>query len=528
MHKSVKLTTPCEFINVEPLNPLISKCQIKVCYVGEQPNRNKSVITKEVATKMANSLPGSPIVGYFNDNKKDFEEHNRTIEISNGKFEMKDTTKPYGFVPTDAKVWFQQYQDDDAIIREYLCTEGYLWTGQYPECQRIIDKGNNQSMELDTERIDAYWTKDENEKPQFFIINEAIVSKLCILGEDCEPCFEGASVTKPETEIKFSLGDDFKEQLFSMMQEIKDLLVDNKEGGARVFTRYSVEIGDSLWNALYSHVYKTYSIEEVCEDGDQKFAILKDSEGNFSRLDFSLAEDGTVTFAEEVSAIEYTSAEEAQFSAEAVEAFVAEFKKKEEEDKKDKDPEDDSEDKSGKSDNSNSEDKSEGDKSDSSKSDDKEKDDKKDDEGDEKKKKGKFSLEEIPEYVELSTKFSELESKYNALVAERDSLQAQLQPLVEFKAKAERTQKEDMIKSFYMLSDEDKADVVANIDTYSLDDIEAKLSILCVRNKVSFNLDDDKDSKKDPMVYNLGGSIEDDASTPAWVKAAIKTAEKLK
>ena len=526
MHKSVKLTTPCEFINVEPLNPLISKCQIKVCYVGEQPNRNKSVITKEVATKMANSLPGSPIVGYFNDNKKDFEEHNRTIEISNGKFEMKDTTKPYGFVPTDAKVWFQQYQDDDAVIREYLCTEGYLWTGQYPECQRIIDKGNNQSMELDTERIDAYWTKDENEKPQFFIINEAIVSKLCILGEDCEPCFEGASVTKPETEIKFSLGDDFKEQLFSMMQEIKDLLVDNKEGGARVFTRYSVEIGDSLWNALYSHVYKTYSIEEVCEDGDQKFAILKDSEGNFSRLDFSLAEDGTVTFADEVSAIEYTSAEEAQFSAEAVEAFVAEFKKKE--DKKDKNPEDGSEDKSGKSDNSNSEDKSEGDKSDSSKGDDKEKDDKKDDEEDEKKKKGKFSLEEIPEYVELSTKFSELESKYNALVAERDSLQAQLQPLVEFKAKAERTQKEDMIKSFYMLSDEDKADVVANIDTYSLDDIEAKLSILCVRNKVSFNLDDDKDSKKDPMVYNLGGSIEDDASTPAWVKAAIKTAEKLK
>ena len=528
MHKSVKLTTPCEFINVEPLNPLISKCQIKVCYVGEQPNRNKSVITKEVATKMANSLPGSPIVGYFNDNKKDFEEHNRTIEISNGKFEMKDTTKPYGFVPTDAKVWFQQYQDDDAVIREYLCTEGYLWTGLYPECQRIIDKGNNQSMELDTERIDAYWTKDENEKPQFFIINEAIVSKLCILGEDCEPCFEGASVTKPETEIKFSLGDDFKEQLFSMMQEIKDLLVDNKEGGARVFTRYSVEIGDSLWNALYSHVYKTYSIEEVCEDGDQKFAILKDSEGNFSRLDFSLAEDGTVTFADEVSAIEYTSAEEAQFSAEAVEAFVAEFKKKEEEDKKDKDSEDDSEDKSGKSDSSKSEDKSEGDKSDSSKSDDKEKDDKKDDEEDEKKKKGKFSLEEIPEYVELSTKFSELESKYNALVAERDSLQAQLQPLVEFKAKAERTQKEDMIKSFYMLSDEDKADVVANIDTYSLDDIEAKLSILCVRNKVSFNLDDDKDSKKDPMVYNLGGSIEDDASTPAWVKAAIKTAEKLK
>ena len=52
-----------------------------------------------------------------------------------------------------------------------------------------------------------------------------------------------------------------------------------------------------------------------------------------------------------------------------------------------------------------------------------------------------------------------------------------------------------MIASFYMLSDEDKKDVVANIDTYSLDDIEAKLSIICVRNKVSFNLDDDKPRK---------------------------------
>ena len=33
----------------------------------------------------------------------------------------------------------QIFLDDDAIEREYLVTEGYLWTGQYPECQRIIN-----------------------------------------------------------------------------------------------------------------------------------------------------------------------------------------------------------------------------------------------------------------------------------------------------------------------------------------------------------------------------------------------------
>mgnify|MGYP003402614832 FL=1 len=106
-HQSVPmLEHPCEFINITPINPLISKCEIKVCYVGDEPNRNRSVITKEVATEMANSLPGSPIVGYYNEAAGDFEEHNRIIDISGGKVQIKDTTRPYGFVDLGAKVWF--------------------------------------------------------------------------------------------------------------------------------------------------------------------------------------------------------------------------------------------------------------------------------------------------------------------------------------------------------------------------------------------------------------------------------------
>ena len=196
IHKSVLLNTPCEFINITPFNPLISKCQIKVCYVGEQPNRNKSVITKEVATEMANSLPGSPIVGYYNEAKEDFEGHNKIIEISGGEFKLKDTTRPYGFVDLNAKVWFQWFLDDDSIEREYLMTEGWLWTGQWPECKRIIDEGNHQSMELDEDTLNAYWSRGANGERQFFIINEAIISKLCVLGEDVEPCFEGASISQ--------------------------------------------------------------------------------------------------------------------------------------------------------------------------------------------------------------------------------------------------------------------------------------------------------------------------------------------
>ena len=77
-----------------------------------------------------------------------------------------------------------------------------------------------------------------------------------------------------------------------------------------------------------------------------------------------------------------------------------------------------------------------------------------------------------------------------------------------------------------MLSDEDKKDVVDNIDTYSLDDIEAKLSVICVRNRVSF-AQEEEEEQKDPTVYNLDNDINDDSTTPAWVKAALNVAKSL-
>ena len=519
MHTSIKLDTPIEFINITPLNPLISKCQIKVCYVGDKPNRNRSIITKDVAKQMANSLPGCPIVGFYNEEKGDFEEHNRIIDISNGKFEIKDTTRPYGFVDLNAKVWFQKYMDDGMNEHEYMMTEGWLWTGQYPECRRILSHGNNQSMELDEETINAHWSKDGNGDPKFFIINEAIISKLCTLGEANEPCFEGANIAAPT--IQFAFEDGFKEQLFSMMNELKEYLTKEEK---KVFTRYAVEIGDALWTALYSHVEGTYGIESVCEDGDQKFAILT-SDDKYYRLDFSINEENVVEFAAEASLLEdYTPDEEPQFDAAAV-AEYAKSKKKDDEEEEEKKPAD----------------KGEGEKNPPAK--DGEGEEEKcpkcgkpksececEDEEDDDKKKGKkekYNLEEIQEYVELSEKYSELETNYANAQTRIADLEKELGELTEFKKQVDRAEKQKMIDGFYMLSDEDKKNVVENIDTYSVKDIEAELSIICVRNKVSFSLDEDKDEKKDPTTFSLNGGLDGDETVPAWIKALRSVASEM-
>lgn len=533
-HTSIKLETPCEFINITPVNPLISKCQIKVCYVGDTPNRNGSIITKEVARQMANSLPGSPIVGYYNDVTGDFEEHNRVIDISNGQFKIQDTTKPYGFVDLGARAWFQKF-NDDGVEHEYLMTEGYIWTGQYPECQRIIDQGNNQSMELDEKTLNATWTKDDNGKPKFFIINEAIISKLCVLGEECEPCFEGSQITK----FSLTFDEDFKQKLFSMMNDLKELI---KEGGTKVFSRYAVEIGDNLWNSLWNYtlekypdannVYSSvYAIEGVCEEDSQKFAVLQNRADNkYYRLNFSLNEtDGFVPADALIEVTEsYTPAAEPQFSLEAVKTYETEYaskKKAEEEDKNNKDNKSNSDNKSEGEDN-NSDDSEDGkgkkpkDKKDNSDSKDNNPDDDGNKDDEDKKKKKKYSLEDITEYQELKAEYEELKSKYAALETEKNSLTEEIEPLREFKLASEKKDKEAMIAQFYMLSDDDKKDVIDNIDKYSVDDIEAKLSVICVRNKVSFDLDEDKETK--PTTYNLNNSEDDDESIPAWVKAALK------
>ncbi len=106
MHTSIKMDCPIEFINIKPLNPLISKCEIKVCYVSDEPNRNNSIITKETARKMANSLPGCPIVGYYDEETEDFDEHSEIMTVKDGKLIIKDITRPYGFVDLGARVWF--------------------------------------------------------------------------------------------------------------------------------------------------------------------------------------------------------------------------------------------------------------------------------------------------------------------------------------------------------------------------------------------------------------------------------------
>lgn len=466
MHQSIATIDSPEFINLQPLeiNPLMSSCEIKVLYLGE--NRNQSYITKEVATEMAKTLRGAPIVGYYREDKEDFRDHGEKIIFDDEGVKFECLTKPYGFVAPDAKVWFQKFEDTDdfgnTVTREYLMTTGYLWTGQYEEAKLAIDEGRPQSMELDSETLDGHWSTNNKTGMDFFIINDAIFSKLCILGEDVEPCFEGANVTAPQVSTTFTkIDDNFKKTLYTMMQDLKFAL----EGGQ------NMELEE-----------KSVETEEVVAT-----EVVEDSAA-------ATVEENSV----ENDNLEQSVSTETQDSIEAAQSSQEEYVKSEEDKKEEEDESDTKED----------------DTKENTSDDDEEK--KKDVEknacGSDGKKKKDYELIE-KELEETKTAYAALEEKYQALV--------------EFKESVDNEKKDKLIDSFYMLSDEDKKDVIENKSNYSLDEIEAKLSVICVRKKVNFDLDDTskseekvEDSVKDVITYTVN---ETDTSTPAWIAALKQT-----
>lgn len=438
---SVQTLDNPEFINITSISPLISKCEIKVLYVGE--NRNRSFITKEVAAEMAQSLPGTPIVGHFVDNKEDFGDHGQQMIIDGEGVKFNTLTKPYGFVAPDSKVWFQKFEDTDEFgnvtVREYLMTEGYLWTEQFEECKRVVSNGNPQSMELDEKSLKGHWSTDNNRGVEFFIINDAIFSKLCILGEDVEPCFEGASVTKPEVSSHFSKNDNFNKTLFTMMQELKFAL----EGGQNM-------------PEVENIVEETPVIESENLDVQDK-------------IDEQVSEE-----IEEITEGQTLTEESEIVEAPVVEAEAlpeSEFVKKEDEEEKSDDKEEES---------------SEDEKSD--------KEDEKEDDEDKKK----YALLE-QQYQELEAKFTKLNEEYQEIMNEK---------------------KDALINSFSMLDEADKKDVIDNKVNYSLDEIEAKLSVIFTRKQMSATpVVEEAVVEEVPVTYSLNNDM---SNYPDWVKATLE------
>lgn len=408
---SVATIAAPEFVNLaaDALNPGISKADVKVLYLGK--NRNGSYIDKETAMKMSETLRACPIVGAYRKDIDDFGDHGEIIHIENGEITFDCATVPYGFVAPDAKVWFKDFTDYDefgnTVDRTYLMTTAYLWTGQYPEIERCVKEGMGQSMELDGESINGHWAEDSETGIEFFIINDASFTKLCVLGNDVEPCFEGASVEAPNISDKFSK-ENFTTTLYNMMNELKFALAEKEEDVPAEPEEDFSENGTDNSNS-------TGEVDDTFTD--------KKEEPLDQNADFT---ENPVEG--EVEPVVEDSIKEDEYTAE--------------------------------------------------------------------------------KFAEKEEKLSNLKEELTFLQEKYSNLEQEVEELRSFKADRISADKDNLINKYNMLSDDDKAEIVANKDSYSYEEIESKLALLYVKKNVDFEDQEDKQVRHNEPTVTFGVSGE--------------------
>ena len=235
--------------NLEKLSPVLSKARCRIFYKYE--NRNGTYITDEFAEKLINSLPYTPVKGIYDEFNEDYTDHG----------EKRNLGRIYGIVPENPNFSWENYLDEDGVERQYACTDVYIFSALYEEAGQIV--GKSQSMELYQPSIKGDWTIINGKK--LFKFEDGCFLGLQVLGDEVEPCFEGASF--------FSLYNELK----NMVQQLKKYSLNFNKGGMSEVAKLNFKLSDSqkhdaIWallNDKYTeegHWEITYTICDIYDD----------------------------------------------------------------------------------------------------------------------------------------------------------------------------------------------------------------------------------------------------------------------
>ena len=205
---------------IKPINEQFTLCKCYVMALGK--NENKTNIPKEAVDDALPSLFNIPVVAHLfadENGKKHVGGHDMELIVNEkGKLAFRVLTVPYGTVPQQDDVYYEEVVEDDGKVNTYLVADIILWTGRYPE---LLDAKYSdeiyfaQSMEI----IPSETRREEG----LLTIKKFQFSALCLLGksdndsENIAPCFASAFIepydfaAKDETWTK--LFGEFKQEL---------------------------------------------------------------------------------------------------------------------------------------------------------------------------------------------------------------------------------------------------------------------------------------------------------------------------
>ena len=189
---------------MEKYSDTISRGRCRVFYKGR--NRNGTYITDEFSEKLIKSAPYTPVKGIYE--VDDYTDHG--TKRSEGRI--------YGIVPMDHNFAWEKHVDSDGVEREYACFDVLYYTALYKEAGEI--DGKSESMELFRDTLKGDWKILDGKKT--YVFTDGCFLGLQALGDDVEPCFEGASF--------YSLEDNII-ALLEKYEKRTDLFQNHEQGG---------------------------------------------------------------------------------------------------------------------------------------------------------------------------------------------------------------------------------------------------------------------------------------------------------
>lgn len=241
--------------NLEKYNEVLSKARCRIFYKYE--NRNGTYITDEFAEKLLKTLPYAPVKGIYEG--EDYTDHGAE----------RDEGRIYGIVPESPNIAWESHTDEDGVTRTYACADVLIFTALYKEANDIV--GKSQSMELYGPSLKYHEAIVHNKR--YIVFDEGCFLGLQVLGNDVEPCFQGASFYTLQNTIQ-KIFDLIKDYGGTKMPKISFKLSDDQKLQALwalLNPDYNEEGG---WVVSYgiASVYDDYALVIKYETGDYERA----------------------------------------------------------------------------------------------------------------------------------------------------------------------------------------------------------------------------------------------------------------
>ena len=269
MNNTINMNFPITvYGNLEKFTDVMSLGRCHIFY--KYGNRNGTYITDEFAEELIKTLPYTPVKGIYEEECGDYSDHG--VDRNLGRI--------YGIVPgpQDMNFAWEKHVDEDGIEREYACVNVYYYTALYEEAGEISGKG--QSMELYRKSIKGDWKIIDGKR--YYVFEKASFLGLQVLGDDVEPCFQGAAF--------FSLYESVKD-LYEKLEQYQSNFQNYGEGGNEMPT-ITFKVSDSQkHDFLWSLLNVNYNEENgwlveygICEIYDEYAIVRNYAEGKFERV----------------------------------------------------------------------------------------------------------------------------------------------------------------------------------------------------------------------------------------------------